>query len=59
MATNSFDRKIELTDIDSLKKLIDVMGTEPPEPLSQHPFSDQDRRKGELLLDQWLLHSKA
>ena len=58
MATNSFDRKIELTDIDSLKKMIDVMETEPPEPLSRHPFSDRDRRKGELLLDKWLSHTR-
>lgn len=58
MATNSFDRKIEIADIDSLKKLLTVMNTESPQPISQHPFSDEDRRKGELLLDQWLLHSK-
>lgn len=58
MATNSFDRKIEITDIDSLKKLLTVMNTESPQPISQHPFSDEDQRKGELLLDQWLLHSK-
>lgn len=58
MATNSFDRKIEIADIDSLKKLLTVMNTESPQPISQHPFSDDDRRKGELLLDQWLLHSK-
>lgn len=58
MATSSFDRKIEITDIDSLKRLIDVMNADSPQPISQHPFSDNDRRKGELLLDQWLLHLK-
>lgn len=58
MATSSFDRKIEITDIDSLKRLIDVMNSDSAQPISEHPFSDDDRRKGELLLDQWLLHSK-
>lgn len=55
MATSTFDRKIEITDMDSLRKLVQVMNAEPPKPISQHPFSENDRRRGEQLLDHWLL----
>ena len=43
-ATSTFDRKIEIQDVESLKKLIDVMNADVPQkPLSQHPFSDAER----------------
>lgn len=57
MATSTFDRKIEITDIESLRKLVKVMNTDTPNPISEHPFSDNDRKRGEQLLDQWLYHS--
>lgn len=58
MATSTFDRKIEISDMDSLKKLVKVMESVSPPPISRHPFSDNDRKRGEELIDQWLLHSK-
>ena len=57
MATNTFDRKIEITDMESLKKLMKVMNTNSSTPISNHPFSDNDRKRGEQLLDHWLSHS--
>ena len=58
MATSTFDRKIEISDMESLKRLVKVMESDSPQPISRHPFSDDDRKRGEALLDQWLLHSK-
>lgn len=46
MATSTFDRRLEITDTDSLKKLIEVMESDAPEPISQRPFSDEDRKRG-------------
>lgn len=57
MATSTFDRKIEITDMESLKKLMKIMSADAPKPISEHPFSDNDRKRGEQLLDQWLSHS--
>lgn len=55
MATSTFDRKLEITSPESIQKLIDIMNSEPPvKPLSEHPFSEEDRRKGEELLKRYL-----
>ena len=59
MATSTFERKIEIKDSESLKKLIDVMNSEViSEPLSLHPFSDEERDRSEKLLKQCLSRSK-
>lgn len=58
MATSTFDRKIEISDMESLKRLVKVMECDSPQHISCYPFSDDDRKKGEELLDQWLLHLK-
>lgn len=59
MATNTFERKIEIQEIESLKKLIDVMSADVPvKPLSQHPFSDAVRDRSDRLLKQCLSRSK-
>ena len=59
MATSTFDRKLEIPDVESLKKLIDVMNADAPQkPLSQHPFSDAERERSDRLLKQCLSHSK-
>lgn len=58
MATSTFDRKIEISDMESLKRLVKVMESDSPQPISCHPFSDDDRKRMEELLDQWLSHSK-
>ncbi len=58
MATSTFERKIEITDLESLKKLASVMASEPPkEPLSEHPFSDTERDRSDKLLKQFLSRS--
>lgn len=58
MATNTFERKIEITDTESLKKLVKLMASESPkQPLSNHPFSTADRDRSEDLLKQFLSHS--
>lgn len=59
MATSTFERKIEITDIESIKKLVRIM-TEltPSKPISEHPYTDADRERSELLLKQCLSHSK-
>ncbi len=59
MATSTFERKIEIQDVESLKKLIDVMNADVPKKrLSQHPFSDAERERCDRLLKQCLSRSK-
>lgn len=58
MATSTFERKIEISDPESLKKLAKIMDDEAPgRPLSEHPFSDAERNRGEALLKQYLSRS--
>jgi len=55
MATSTFERKIEISDTASLKKLVDVMTADAPkEPLSTHPFSTAERDRSEYLLKRFL-----
>ena len=55
MATSTFDRKIELNNTESVKKLMEVMQEDAPvKPLSQHPFSSVERERSERLLKQFL-----
>ena len=58
MATNTFDRKIEITDAESLKRLMDVMEETPEKSISEHPFSVRERERGEELLRRCLFRSK-
>ena len=58
MATTTFERKIEIKDSNSLKKLIDIMDSNSPTvQLSRHPFSDAERNRSETLLKQCLSRS--
>lgn len=58
MATNTFDRKIEISDTESLKRLAKVILEDAPEkPLSSHPFSTAERDRSEHLLKQFLSRS--
>lgn len=58
MATSTFERKIEITDPESIKKLTNVMAMDvPKKPLSEHPYTDADRKKSEDLLKRCLLRS--
>ena len=55
MATNTFERKIEITSPDGLRQLAEVMASKPPkQPISQHPYGTAERERSEDLLKQWL-----
>lgn len=55
MATNTFERKIELNTPESIRKIVDIMKSEAPvKPLSAHPFSATERDRSEKLLKQYL-----
>ena len=59
MATSTFERKIEITSPDALKRLADIMASEPPkEPLSVHPYGDIERERSEDILKLWLSRSR-
>ena len=46
MATSTFDRRIEITDSESVKKLLTIMAKEPPkDPISRHPYTEVEREK--------------
>lgn len=51
MATSTFERKIIINNPESLKRLEKVMADQTPKkPISAHPFSSEDRKRGEALL---------
>lgn len=59
MATSTFERKLEITDLDSLKKLMKIVESDKPAaPLSDHPYSDSERERSEDLLKRCLSRSK-
>lgn len=50
MATNTFERKIEIKSKESINKLMDVMKSEAPKKsLSKHPFSTRDRKECSII----------
>ena len=59
MPTSTFDRDITLTDPASIKKLYRILNADAPKkPISQHPYSESDRKKSEELLKLYLLRSE-
>ncbi len=59
MPTNTFERRIEITDPDALRRLVDIMVSEPPkQPLSKHPYGTAEREQSEELLKKWLSRKK-
>ena len=47
MATSTFERKIEITDPESVKKLISVIEKEAPaKSLSTKPYTETEREQG-------------
>ena len=59
MATSTFDRKIEITDPESVKKLMYIMSDDAPSaPLSERPYSEADRERGVRLLKQCVSRSR-
>lgn len=60
MATSTFERKIEITDPQSVKKLITVMEKDAPaKSLSDHPYTQKERERSVSLLKQCLSRSKT
>ena len=60
MATSTFDRKIEITDPKSVKKLITIKETDTPvKSLSDHPYTQKERERSVSLLKQCLSRSKT
>lgn len=59
MATNTFDRKIEIRDPESIEKLVQIMNEDAPKkPLSEHPYTAAERERSEQLLKQCLSRSR-
>ena len=59
VATNSFEREIEITDQHSVEKLMDILQDErPTRSISKHPYSVAEREKGEQLFKQFLSRSQ-
>ena len=59
MATNTFERKIELKDYAAVKNLLAVMTNDNVKPLKVKPFSDVERKRSEELLNRSLLRSQG
>ena len=58
MATSTFERKIVINDFESLKRLANIMADNTPKKLiSEHPFSNEERKRGEELLKHCPLRS--
>lgn len=56
MATSTFDRRLEITDPEAIIRLLTL---EPStEPLSKHPFTEEDRKRGEEIFRICLARSK-
>ena len=59
MATNTFERKIEITDPHAVEKLMDILKDERTiRPISEHPYSAAERERGERLFKQFLSRSQ-
>lgn len=60
MATSTFERNLEVTDPEAVKKLIAIMESdEPTKSLSEHPYTQEERERSVLLLRQCLSRSKT
>ena len=59
MATSTFDRRIEITNSESVKKLLTIMAKEPPkDPISRHPYTEVEREKSNRLIRRCLMRSR-
>jgi hypothetical protein len=55
MATNTFDRKLEITDEEYIRRLFEIVSSDTPvTPLSQHPISREEIKRNEERLVQYL-----
>ena len=58
MATSTFERKIEISNVDDVKRLIQVLGSDAPKKsLATHPYDSEERKRSESLLKQCLSRS--
>lgn len=58
MATSTFERKIVISSPQALERLEKIINDKSPKkPISDHPFSDEDRKRGEVLLSRCQLRS--
>lgn len=59
MATSTFERKIEITEPESIRKLMAVMAKDASKkPLSDHPYTEAERERSVRLLKQCLSRSR-
>ena len=59
VATNTFERKIEITDPRSVENLMDILQDErPARSISEHPYSAAERERGGQLFKQFLSRSQ-
>lgn len=60
MSTNTFDRRIVITNPKEIERLLSIMQEEPPiRLLSEHPYTQEERRRSEALLEGCLRRSRA
>lgn len=60
MSTNTFDRRIAIIESKDIERLLDIMQEEPPiRPLSEHPYTQEERRRSEALLEGCLRRSRT
>lgn len=60
MSTNTFDRRIAITESKDVERLLDIMQEETPiRPLSEHPYAQEERQRSEALLDGCLRRSRT
>ena len=58
MATSTFERKIEISNVEDVKRLIQVISSDAPKkPLSTNPYGSEERKRSESLLKQCLSRS--
>ena len=59
MPTSTFDRKIEIKDPEFAEKLLTIMEDESPlKPISERPYTDEERERSVKLLRQCLARSE-
>lgn len=57
MATSTFERKIEIRDPQAIRHLYQIDAAPASKlPLSSHPFTEEEQKRSEALLTQFLSH---
>ena len=59
MATSTFEREIKITNTTDLKKLVNIINSDPPSSsLSVKPYTENERKRSEMLLAKCLSRSR-